>query len=351
MFARILFAAAVVTSGFVPVLADEVLYQYEGDVYPYDPSAGWLIADPCEDRCTETVDTENGHFVLEWPEVGGVVNYHYWIAEPPDEPPSSLWVEWRFRSNTPRPPWDYGCDGRLSVHYAGIHEVVYVHGDSVVSFSGDDVVDGLDINEFHTYRFESLDGVNYQVSVDGLVFIVGADDSGNGYHYLQFSGEADCYADLFPAINEWDFIRYGTISDSEEIVASSPPSGSLDPVEYAGLDRFTVTFDAPNYLFITDITAETMYGDPPVILQTRRGESNSPDTVEIVLDRPLTLGVTTTFTFNTARGNNVVQYTLGDPIPTVSEWGLVVMMLLVLAAGTLVLRRRYPPYSQAGRVC
>ncbi len=32
----------------------------------------------------------------------------------------------------------------------------------------------------------------------------------------------------------------------------------------------------------------------------------------------------------------------GDPIPTVSEWGMVVMALLVLTAGTVVLRRRQP---------
>jgi hypothetical protein len=36
-----------------------------------------------------------------------------------------------------------------------------------------------------------------------------------------------------------------------------------------------------------------------------------------------------------------------NPIPTVSEWGMVVMMLLVLGAGTLVLMRRRASAAQA----
>ena len=33
--------------------ADEVLYRYEGDVLPYDPAAGWIIANPCENQCSD----------------------------------------------------------------------------------------------------------------------------------------------------------------------------------------------------------------------------------------------------------------------------------------------------------
>ena len=29
-----------------PLLADEVIYRYEGDVVPYDESEGWFINDP-----------------------------------------------------------------------------------------------------------------------------------------------------------------------------------------------------------------------------------------------------------------------------------------------------------------
>lgn len=39
-------------------------------------------------------------------------------------------------------------------------------------------------------------------------------------------------------------------------------------------------------------------------------------------------------------GSLTVTITLVDDIPTVSEWGMVTMMLLVLAAGTVVLMRR-----------
>ena len=66
-------------------MADETLYRYDGDVLPYDASAGWVIADPCEPPCDESLN--GGHFVNHWAEVGDLVNYHYWIAREPDAPP------------------------------------------------------------------------------------------------------------------------------------------------------------------------------------------------------------------------------------------------------------------------
>lgn len=43
-------------------------------------------------------------------------------------------------------------------------EDVLMYGDAAISYSGDDAVTGMDIDEFHTYRFESLDGVNYHLN-------------------------------------------------------------------------------------------------------------------------------------------------------------------------------------------
>ena len=49
---------AVLIAGWLSVagswcLADETLYRYEGDVVPYDISAGWEIFNPCEDLCSD----------------------------------------------------------------------------------------------------------------------------------------------------------------------------------------------------------------------------------------------------------------------------------------------------------
>jgi hypothetical protein len=34
--------------------------------------------------------------------------------------------------------------------------------------------------------------------------------------------------DFFPnTVNEWDFVRYGTISYGEQIIASDPPGGEM----------------------------------------------------------------------------------------------------------------------------
>lgn len=37
------------------VFADELLDRYEGDLLPYDPAVGWLIANPCDDGCHESL--------------------------------------------------------------------------------------------------------------------------------------------------------------------------------------------------------------------------------------------------------------------------------------------------------
>ena len=174
---RAAFMAVVVFCAVSPACADEVLYRYEGDVLPYDPSAGWVIADACETVCTESLHTENGYFVLHWSEANDWVNYHYWIAVPPDDPPPTLWAEWSFRSNHPVGPVFTMCDASFAVAYGALFEVIDMYGDAAFSWSGDYSVTGLDIDDFHTYRFESLDGINYRVSVDGLVFIALADDS------------------------------------------------------------------------------------------------------------------------------------------------------------------------------
>ena len=67
--------------------ADEVLYSYDGDVVPYDPSAGWEVSHPCEPPCAESI--VDGHFVLTWndPPYQGRANYFLYIADPGATPP------------------------------------------------------------------------------------------------------------------------------------------------------------------------------------------------------------------------------------------------------------------------
>ncbi len=73
-------------------------------------------------------------------------------------------------------------------------------------------------------------------------------------------------------------------------------------------------------------------------VNNQRPLNGDPETVEIVLDRLLVIGQTTTFTLNDGVATNVVEYTLVEPIPATSAWVLFEMTLLVLTAGTLVLR-------------
>ena len=317
----------------------------DGDVLPYDAAAGWVIADPCEAPCDESLD--GGHFVNHWAEVGDLVNYHYWIAREPDAPPPTLWVEWRFRSNHPLGPIFYGCDAMFTVHYGAMAQLVNIYGDAVISHSGGDFVTGLDLDEFHTYRYESLDGIDYTMAVDGQVFIDRSEDYPNASHYLQMGGTGGCVSDWIPdMVNEWDHVWFGTLSSDEQIVATDPPQGNLDPSVYADLDRFTVTFDAPSYVYLDDITVEVTGGIAPTVTQTRRLDNSDPEVLEIVFDGPLPLNERTTFSFDDGETVNVVTYVLGElpAIPTVSEWGLLAMTLLLLTAGTVVIiqRRKAP---------
>ncbi|UCE61266.1 MAG: hypothetical protein JSU63_05850 [Phycisphaerales bacterium] len=323
-----------------PALGDETLYRYEGNVLPYDPTAGWNQNNPCEDPCVESLDS--GHFVLTWPDGYDFANYSYWIAQPPDDPPPPpFWVEWTFESDH---EWvdSEDCDGRFQVHYGGMSDTVYMHGDAVFSHSGNDFVLGLDITEAQTYRYETPDGIDYRFSVDGQVFTDYAFDNPSGYHYIQFGGNAGCSLDQLPIVDEWDFVRYGTIDYGESIIATDPPEGYLDPAAYGNMTRFVVTYAADNYAYIDEISVEVTGGTAPEVIGTRRLDNSEPDTLQIVLDRPMPIGHTTTFTFDDGVRVQTVEYTLAaDPaVPTVSAWGVIILTLLIATTGTILSPQR-----------
>ena len=55
------------------VRADNVLYRYEGDVLPYDESAGWQVFDEYDNACTESI--QDGHFLNSRTGFGSLTNY------------------------------------------------------------------------------------------------------------------------------------------------------------------------------------------------------------------------------------------------------------------------------------
>lgn len=323
-------------ASFVPAQADDLLYGCEGNVPPYDPSEGWIITNEgCNGVCSESL--EDGHIVLIHTMASDLYGYLYWIAQPPEEPPPTYWVEWSFRSNHPLGNLFYTCDAYFSVHLLNTHDVTLMYGDAAITFSGDTVIEGLDIDSFHTYRMECVDGVNYRISVDGQVFFVDSGLGSNGYHYIAFGGTGGCGADQIPNMrNEWDMVRYGTINFGERIVAADPPIGFLNPNTFNNLDRFTVTYDSPNYAYIDDISVETTCdaGPPcpevPQVIATKRLDNGPANVLQIILDRPLPLGERTTFTFTDVDPSNpanptinTVSYTfqLGD-INADGQWNL-----------------------------
>ncbi len=286
---------------------DGLIYGFEGDVLPGEPDSEWNISNACEPGCSRRL--ENGCFLLEWGAQGDIVYYTHWIARPPDTPPSSLWVEWRFRSNQSKPPTSSTCDAWVSIMYMHFVDEAYMFQDAVVDFISSHFVLGLDHDVFHTFRLESVDGANYTMSVDGLVFKAWRGYRTPNVHGIQFGGRGSCAGFRpQPVRNEWDYIRYGTLGDGEQIVYADPPAGFLDPIALAGLDRFTITYDAANYVYIDEITVETTGAETPIVLATRRLANGEPDTVEIVLDRPLSPGEHTRFIFDDGTIQNIIDY-------------------------------------------
>lgn len=320
--------------------ADQVVYRYEANVLPDDPSEAWVVADACDPPCTESITNQKLRLV--WAQADNTVNYTKFIAQPPQQEPPTLWVEWRFRSNHPLGPIFFDCDAAFVTKYGGTFEVVNMYGDATFNQSGDFFVTGLSLNVFHTYRYESLDGINYRVAVDGRVFIVQTENNPNGFHYVQLIGRGGCNSDQFPnMVNEWDFVRYGTIASGEQVVGTDPPSGLLGPGAYTPFTTFRVTFNAPNYVYINDIAIEVTGGTAPIVTATQRTDTGGPETVEIVLDRALPANQRTRFTLSDASGTQTIDYDFRAvaPIPTTSTTSVIIMTLALLLSAAVILHR------------
>ncbi len=315
---------------------DELLYSYEGDVFPWE--GGWSGSDArCEPPCHESL--EDGHFVMRF--IGGPdsVQYKRVVALTEEQQPPTLWVEWNFRSNTRFDVFfSFSCGAAFAIQYENLFELVDMVGDGASSIEGSDFVLGLDPSQFHTYRFESLDAHNYTISVDGEVFIDASDAGGTGWSFIDMLG-AGAFACRPPdPVDEWDFVRYGTIGTGEQLVGVDPPAGTIAAAEGAQFRSFTLTFDKPAYLYIDDITVSTTGGLPPTISATKRLDNGPAEVLQVVFRHALPPGETTTFTFDTGNGPQSVSYFRERPeIPAASEWGLVVMALIGLVAGSVTI--------------
>ena len=214
--------------------------------------------------------------------------------------------------------------------------------------------------------------------------------AGTSYKCGETAGEAST---LFPNMkNKWDFMRYRELASGERIVATDPPSGFVSSAVLSGLDTFTVTFDAANYVYLDEITVTVTGGTAPTVTAVHRRELDEPDTVEIVLDQPPPLGEITRFIFNDVEAVNIIEFAdfqigqsacclddgscqnlteeacagfagavfrgagtscLGDNtnggeddacddlflIPAVSDWGVLVLTLLLLTGGTILIHQ------------
>ena len=289
-----------------PARADEMLYRFDGTVHPRDD--GWLVGECLPPVCTESF--EEGHFVLRFDGATLSAQYYRLIAFSSDPPLPSLWVEWRFYSSWPS-HLDPGFDGEFQVNYStnSISDLIYMTHDFVVHRTLAFLRRFENPGEFHTYRFESKNAIEYTFSVDGDVFFRDARGNGSGVQAsIRFNGEGGDGTNR-PVFNRWDHVWYGTLSDGEAIVSSDPPQGVVDANLYPNFDRFTVTFDAANYMMIDEISVSVTGGPIPAVTKTRRPDNGPPEVVEVVLDRPLPLGFTTSFIFDTGGQPQVVEYT------------------------------------------
>jgi len=319
------------------VRADGLSFTYDGDSIPGEPASGLQIDDPCEPpNCSLHLD--NGRLVLEWGVMGDEAFFSDAIASQ-TQPPPTLWLEWRFRSNQPRPPTSISCDAKVNIVYDTISERVYMFQD--IAFSGTSGFPVALSPEFHTFRFEGFDGINYTVAVDGVVFKEWMDGGPHFSSVFSFGGDGGC-GDFRPdpVRNEWDFVRWGAIGTGEQLVSADPPAGNLTPAQANQLSSIILTFDQPAYLYIDDITVTTTGGTPPTVMGTRRLDNGAPEVLEVVINGQLPPGETTTFSFDTGSGTQSVSYyRFQADVPASSTWGLVVMGLTSCILGMSVLRR------------
>ncbi|MBI1824779.1 MAG: hypothetical protein HY287_14020 [Planctomycetes bacterium] len=284
-------------------LGDELDFQYEGNSRPQD--VGFLIFQPCIPPCSESV--EDGHFVNEWSGCCQFVIYARPMPEP--IPAAPFWMEWRFRTNELYVNFGFG-GGSFEVQHRRSNELFYMYSDAAVSSSGNQELLGLTPGEFRTYRFEKPDDVNFCFYVDGKLFYCLSQIESTDSSFFEIRGDGGRHPISVPSTNEWDYVRYGRITTDEAVVDSSPPAGIVDASQHPIFSSFTVTFDQPNYVHVDEINVQVSSGVAPQIVKTRRQDNGAPETIEIVLDRPLQLGVTTTFTFATGGSPNSVTYTL-----------------------------------------
>jgi len=264
-------------------------------------------------------------------------------------------VEWRFRSNHPLGQIFFTCDAGFFVKYGGTAEDTRLYGDAVFNQSGNFFVTGLPFNQFHTLRYQSHDGTNFSISVNGKVFVNLTENQPNGFHYIQLRGTGGCSSDQVPnMVNEWDFVRYGTIGSGEQVDSTTPPSGALGPGEYTSFTSFLVTFDQPNYVYVDDISVSVTGGLAPVVTATRRTDTHDEHTVEIVLDRALPSNELTTFTLTDGTSTTDIHYdfrALPAVIPTSSTSSLLTLIIVLTLAAAFILRNRAGVTVQENAAC
>ena len=95
IFATTLLALATTSSPHALIVADELLYSYDGTVHPLSEVTGWIIGNPCEPPCQDSI--ENGAFTVRWGTGNDFLNYTLFIAfRPAPPPPPPFWIEWSF---------------------------------------------------------------------------------------------------------------------------------------------------------------------------------------------------------------------------------------------------------------
>jgi hypothetical protein len=291
-----------------------VTFAYEADVWPWQ--GGFLIADTCYAgnppySCVDSL--QDGHYVANVsPGQGlGSYNYHRWITMPGGTAPPTLWVEWRFRSNysiAQSNGW-WLDDARVRTTYDQVVASVstWMWGDAALDAGEANLVTGMAMGEFHTFRFEVRDGQSSLRWADGkLLMATPPCCVGDGTTYIQFGGNGGGGGGPYPDLTDfWDYVRYGAITYGEVVIGSSPPNGYVDPREDRasnvntpeGLTRFTVTFDQPNGLNVSNITVQSTAPPAlrPMVQWVTRPEGDLGTSWEIRLDKRIPPGHRTRF--------------------------------------------------------
>jgi len=290
------------------------VYVYECDVLPVE--AGWTLLQAFCDPSESLVDGDLVHAVdicPAQPPFGQQIDYR--IDIPEFLGVSDMFFEWRVESTGDRSELVFTAPSSFVISDGGGVNYHFTIASDQIRYIRDDNVPWifLDIapDVPHTYRVELFDVDWFTVFIDGVVVDEGVPEG----LLTQFVPAVlfRAKAQFGPSTTTWEYMRWGVI----------PADGSGDFDSNGAADAFDL-------FYFSECIDRSAAGEPadPSCQWADFNADNTVNCTDIAA-----------FTAIYAGDPADLNFTQCNPIPAVSQWGVVIVTLLVACAGAIVFAR------------